>query len=100
MSRCASGCGGSGDLEEMQLAKHSVHKTVWLLTEARAQEISSISFTTNEAEAIDGLTAASAQSVRLVVTFTKGRGTLRYWEVSCGPDYQLMSKPSNVLILS
>lgn len=58
------------------------------------------SFTTEEAEAIDELTAASAQSVRLVVTFTKGRGTLRYWKVSCGPCYQLMSKPSNVLILS
>ena len=33
------------------------------------------------------LTAASAQSVRLVVAFTKGRGTLRYLEVSCGPSW-------------
>ncbi len=35
---------------------------------------------------IDELTAAPAQSVRLVVTFTKGRGTFRYLEVSCDPS--------------
>lgn len=36
---------------------------------------------------MDELTAASAQSVRLIVAFTKRRGTLRYWEVSCGTSW-------------
>ena len=48
--------------------------------------------TTAEADQTDDLTAASAQSVRLVVAFTKGRGTLGYLEVSCGACYQLISR--------
>lgn len=37
------------------------------------------------------LTAASAQRVCLVMAFTKGRGTLRYQEISLGLCYQLLS---------
>ena len=46
------------------------------------RDLRSLLLTTTKAERMDELTAASAQSVRLVVAFTKGRGTLGYLEVS------------------
>ena len=46
---------------------------------------------------INELTAASAQSMRLIVSFTKGRGTLSYMDISC--DSWLVLGFENALIL-
>ena len=46
---------------------------------------------------INELTAASAQSMRLIVSFTKGRGTLSCMDISCNP--WLVLGLENALIL-
>lgn len=72
---------GTTAWDKCKLAKRSAARRVSRFIENRVVEIP---VTSTNAEKRGELTTASAQSVRLVVAFTKGRGTLRCCEVSWG----------------
>ncbi len=73
MSRCVSGCGGSGGLRIVRVFSQILLGRSW---KARNWELMDVDW--NWEVDLRELTATSAQSVGFIMTLAKRRGTLRY----------------------
>lgn len=76
MSRCVSGCGGSGALRIIRGFSQSLGGRSWKARVNGNWELRDVEW--NWEFDLGELTATSAQSVGFIMTFAKRRGTLRY----------------------
>lgn len=76
MSRCVSGCGGSGDLRRIRVYSQILGRRSWKARVNGIWEIHDVEW--NWEAGLRELTATSAQSVGFIMALAKRRSTFRY----------------------